>query len=111
MAADSAAFRSKLKIAENNNEGPLLSKFQAKFSLIELRPTQAALEGHSDDWSSGDREDDAGEGGGLRVQDDLLQRQLIHADIKVPRRVGKDGQDAIRDCKVCTCTRDVSSKD
>ena len=86
--------------------------FKLNFPSLNCAPrTQAALEGHSDDWSSGDGEDDAGEGGGLRVQDDLLQRQLIHADIKVPRRVGKDGQDAIRDCKVCTCTRDVSSKD
>ena len=58
------------------------------------------MEGHPDDGPAGHGEDDAGEGGGLRVQDDLLQRQLLHADLKVPRRVGEDGQDPLRDRQV-----------
>ena len=61
---------------------------------------QASLEGDPDDRPAGDGEDDAGEGGGLRVQDHLLQRQLLHAHLKVPRRVGEDGQDALRDRQV-----------
>ena len=61
---------------------------------------QASLEGDPDDWPAGDGEDDAGEGGGLRVQDHLLQRQLLHAHLEVPRRVGEDGQDTLRDCEV-----------
>ena len=61
---------------------------------------QAALEGHPDDRPAGDGQDDAGQGRGLRVQDDLLQRELLHAHLQVPRRVGEDGQDTLRDCEV-----------
>ena len=68
--------------------------------LRHLTMTQASLEGHPDDWPAWHWEDDAGEGGGLGVQDDLLQRQLLHAHLQVPRRVREDGQDAIRDRQV-----------
>ena len=60
------------------------------------------VEGHLIGWPSWNWQDNVGQGCGVRMRRDydVLQRVVIHIDLKVQGRIGETGQTSLRSGKV-----------